>query len=172
MSAATVTRGSLTVPSAGVVKQFQFNPPEIRDVHQINWGSLLVPGASHPIYQFGSGGERLISFDLYLDGDRYGYRQNKLFPPDTNITNDVNFYKGLSYPVGYGGSFKNVYPYIVLLSIGQLFPTPIPCLLRNGSDVKYTYFQNTMAPVRAVIPLSFAEVVVQSKTASQVWQGG
>jgi len=41
---------------------FQFFPESVSDSKGSNWVPLTIPGASHPLYQWTSGGERTISF--------------------------------------------------------------------------------------------------------------
>lgn len=71
MSRATVTKGSMAFYDAPELRQeFMYNPTEITDDKSADWGKTSVPGISHPVYQFGAGGARQISFTLHHDGDR------------------------------------------------------------------------------------------------------
>jgi hypothetical protein len=59
----TITRGRLTIPDRGIVKEFMFNPPDVTDDKGVYHGTLELPGASHPVFQYASGGPREISFE-------------------------------------------------------------------------------------------------------------
>ena len=48
---------------------FQYFPESIQDTKQINWSAREIPGASLPIYQWISSGERAISFTAYFTSD-------------------------------------------------------------------------------------------------------
>lgn len=169
--APSVTRGRLTVLSTGDSRSFQFNPNEVTDDKGVNWGTLDVPGASHPIYQYGTGGERIISFELYLDGDRGRYGRAE-FPPseylDLSIQSEINFYRSLVYPSQYDSQdFAAVYPYMLSLSMGNYFKA-LPCIIKSPPTVKITYWTPKMDPVRATVSMSLSEVVSRSQTSAEV----
>lgn len=48
---------------------FQYWPESLTDNKQINYASTEVPGASHPLYQFVSGGERTIGFSAVFSDE-------------------------------------------------------------------------------------------------------
>ncbi len=41
---------------------FQFWPENIMDDKSVNWGTIELPGGSHPLYHFINGGERTVTF--------------------------------------------------------------------------------------------------------------
>jgi hypothetical protein len=49
--------------------RFQYFPETIQDNKAVNYAGTTVPGASLPIYQWISGGERLISFSAFFSSD-------------------------------------------------------------------------------------------------------
>jgi hypothetical protein len=51
-------------------RYFQYWPEEINDNKQTNWETKNIPGLSHPIYQWISGGGREISFTAIFTRDR------------------------------------------------------------------------------------------------------
>lgn len=162
----TPIRGRLTVPRLSASKEFMFNPAEISDEKVPNYGVLEVPGASHPSYQYGSGGERLITFELNLDGDRGKVARN--IPGATlSIKDDINWYRALVYPGNYEiSSFVEVYPYIVLFSFGSLYEA-LPCIVKRA-PVNVTYWTPQLVPVRATVSMELAEVTDKSQTAKDV----
>lgn len=49
--------------------RFQYFPETLNDTKQVNWQRREIPGASLPVYQWISSGERLISFQAYFSTD-------------------------------------------------------------------------------------------------------
>lgn len=175
-------RGRITVPDRMTGREFMYNPPEIEDDQSPVYGSLQVPGASHPIYQYGSGGERLIPFELYLDGDRG--RLGRL-PPGTNadgvqnaiggrivdITDEVRFYQSLRMPRRYGGTdIKTVFPPVVIFTFGTAFQQ-VQCIVKQAKP-RYTAFTANLEPIRAIVSMVLAEVPDESQTAEDYWPEG
>jgi hypothetical protein len=168
MAAPTITRGRMTVRATGMTRIFQFNPSELRDQKGITWGSLQVPGSSHPIYQFGAGNERLISFDLYLDGDRARFGRETADPSDSlSIQTEINFYRSLLYPGQYDSQdFAAAYPYLVLFSFGQYIPS-MPVIVKQA-NVTINYWTPLLEPVRATVAMELGEIVLNSVTSKEV----
>ena len=172
--APTVTRGRFSVPGRGTGRTLMFNPNDVSDTKGINYGSIEVPGASHPVYQFGAGGERLISFDLYVDGDRGRFgRQEPRAADSLSIMDELMWYRSLVYPTAYGQSYAQVAPYTVLFTFGELYNN-MPCIVKKA-DWKINYWvpgQSGPIPVRATIPLQLAEITDKSVTADQILSAG
>lgn len=174
----TVKRGMITVPERGIGRTFMFNPNDVSDTKGITWASGDIPGASHPVYQFGSGGERLISFDLYLDGDRGRKGREQVRPGvDTtsgtgplSIKDELHFWRSLIHPNGYGQSHAKVAPLTVLFSFGELYNN-LPCIVK-AAPWKINYWvpslENGIVPVRATIALQLAEITTRSSVADEV----
>lgn len=51
-------------------RYFQYFPETIQDTKQVNWETKNIPGLSHPLYQWISGGAREISFTAVFSRDR------------------------------------------------------------------------------------------------------
>lgn len=58
----------------------QYWPETLEDSRASEWSSRQVPGGSHPIYQWASGGERTISFSAVFTTDHA--------PDDLNVRNE------------------------------------------------------------------------------------
>ena len=58
--------------NGGGVVAFQYFPERISDSRAPNYAQKEIPGGSHPLYQFVSGGERVLSFDAVFANDRSG----------------------------------------------------------------------------------------------------
>ena len=54
------------------IKAFQYFPERITDTRSPNYSQKEIPGGSHPLYQFVSGGERVIAFDAIFTNDSSG----------------------------------------------------------------------------------------------------
>lgn len=175
--AATVKRGRLSIPQRGTGRIFMFNPNDVSDTKGINYGSIEVPGASHPVYQYGAGGERLITFDLYIDGDRGRFgREQARDNSSLSIKDELHWYRSLIYPSSFGMSYAEVAPYLVLFTYGELYVN-LPCIVKKA-DWKVNYWVpdpksgGRPMPVRATIPLQLAEAASHSQTANDVLSEG
>lgn len=51
-------------------KSFQYFPATISDSHATNYQTKVIPGLSHPLYQWTSGGARVVSFEAIFTRDR------------------------------------------------------------------------------------------------------
>jgi len=165
----TVVRGRFSVPERRTGRTMMFNPNDVSDEKTINWGSIEVPGASHPVYQYGAGGERVISFDLYIDGDRGRFGRAEPRSMDLSIMDELMWYRSLIYPSAYGMSYAQVAPFLVLFTFGELYNN-VPCIVKKASW-KINYWvpgPRGPKPVRATIPIQLAEVVDRSITADQI----
>jgi Contractile injection system tube protein len=163
-----VTRGRFTVASTGMSRNVMFNPSEITDEKQINWGQLDIPGASHPVFQFGTGGERLIQFELYLDGDRgrFGRLDTQ---EDISVQSEINFYRSLVYPVRYNSDdFAAVYPHMLLFSFGR-YVDLLPCIMKGNPVVRIFHWTPKLEPVRATVTIMLSEVTTKSQVANDIY---
>jgi hypothetical protein len=168
----TVTRGSLVVVSRGITQPLMFNPNDVSDDKEISWGTLQVPGASHPIYQYGAGGERSISFDIYLDGDRGRFGRSEQRDA-LSIQSHIAFYRSLVYPMkfenatGGGVNMSAVFPSLVIFNFGPMYQS-VTCIVKKVS-VKINYWTPTLEPVRASIGVQLAEVVTRSQVSQDIF---
>lgn len=164
-------KGHITVPDRSLTKYFMFNPAEVTDTKGVDWGTLKVPGASHPVYQSGAGGDRSISFDLFLDGDRGRYKSTPAPVGEVgglDISREIEFYQSLLYPGRIElDSMEAMAPYMVLFTFGVLY-TAVPCLVFKA-DVRITDFTSDLAPMRAVISLELKETIERTRTSREVY---
>lgn len=167
MTYPTVTRGRITVIETGITRNFMFNPPEIVDTKNVNWGQLDVPGASHPVYQYGTGGERNITFELYLDGDRGRYDRLDT-QEDISVETEIKFYRSLVYPAKYNETFEAVYPHTLLFSFGQ-YVDNLHCIMKAPPVVRVLYWNPKLQPVRATVQITLAELSEKSQTSQDVY---
>lgn len=167
MTYPTVTRGRITVIETGITKNLFFNPSEITDLKSINWGQLDVPGASHPIYQYGTGGERSITFEMYLDGDR-GRFDRLDSQDDISVESEIKFYRSLVYPTKYNDTFEAVYPHTLLFSFGDYIDN-LHCIMKAAPSVRVLHFTPKLKPVRATIAITLAELVDKGQTSEDIY---
>ena len=160
-------KGRITVPERAIVKEFMFNPNKITDDKQLDWGSLKIPGASHPTYQSGAGGDRVISFTVYLDGDRGKYVKGQE-PADLSIQSELNFYRSLMYPGDAKlADMKSTFPYMVLFTFGTMWDA-LPCIV-TAVPIEVTAFDRALRPLRATIDVTLKEFPGKTVTASEVY---
>ena len=62
----TEEKGSIAEVDTGERIMFTLNPESIEDRKATDYASVGIPGMSHPRYQFTGGGERELSFKIYL----------------------------------------------------------------------------------------------------------
>jgi hypothetical protein len=169
-----ITKGSISVVTFGSDdfrhkhREFIYNPNEFEDAKETDWGAGKVPGASHPVYAFAAGGERLITFDLFIDGDRQkrpSFVKNGLI----DISDEIRWYQSLLYPVSYASMSGKVNPATVVFTYGSMWRS-VSCIVRKA-NVKINYFSSGGTPIRATISMALAEVVTKSKIYSDVLQG-
>jgi len=64
---------------------FQFWPSQISDRYEVNYATKMIPGGSHPIYQWVGGNGRTISFDATFVSEI----DEKAFPPPATFTGQI-----------------------------------------------------------------------------------
>jgi hypothetical protein len=57
-------------PLDGDTRTLQYFPATVSDTHATNYQTKVIPGLSHPLYQWTSGGARTISFEAVFSRDR------------------------------------------------------------------------------------------------------
>lgn len=175
----TVQRGTLVTDGANPFSiTFQFNPAEINDTRSVTYGQHAVPGASHPVYQFGAGGERLLSFTLYLDADlgARATRWNSNLFFDANNSNLLSLsevlddLRSLTYPVERisPAGIKIITVPTVYFSMGTLLESDtIECIVKRA-DPQITFYSPDLRPLKAKVELELAQVARKRVLASTV----
>lgn len=173
MARATLTKGTITHLKLAITREFMFNPAVINDSKSAMWGADNIPGMSHPVYQFGSGGKRLISFQLYFDGDRGrilssslgGGRQAPLrlnTSDGLDVSNELRFYRSLLFgdettlnAPGLQTVTVASTPSLVMFTFGS-FWKQVQCTVHKA-DIVSNFFTPRLEPVRATINLTLEE---------------
>ena len=157
----TVLRGKSTSKLRPESKSFSYNPTEIGDTKANNWTDAAVAGGSHPVYAWSSGGERLITLELFIDGDRSHITKQGVI----DISDDLAWYRSLLYPVAYNTLIEDVYPSRVVFTFGTMW-SAVECVVKKA-DIKVTFFTADLRPVKATVSLALAEVVSPSWTVDE-----
>jgi len=180
---ATPVKGYISVPDyAGmgmpVEYVFLYNPAELAEKKDVNYGDTNVPGASHPVHQFGSGGARQITFDLFLDGDRSKFAfKNKTKKNFTtaemdeimSVKSDVLYWQSLLLSMEYGRSeFAKVKPPHVIFNFGDLYQN-VTCIVKRA-DPRWTHFNIRMVPIRATLSVQLDEDIERSVTGPEFYR--
>lgn len=63
-----VFKAAISDIESGEVREFQFNPTYWTEEKTVNYAVITIPGISLPRYQFVSGGENIINFELFFNG--------------------------------------------------------------------------------------------------------
>ncbi len=132
---------------------FQYNPNDIVDSKATSYATLVVPGMSHPRYQFVAGDARKISFTVTF------YQRD--------VKKKVAWLQALLYPTHDASMLKQA-PHQVLFFFGELYPGTT-CLVREvRAHYSYLFDPATLLPLRADVEMTLEEVVAQSVNASEV----
>ena len=138
-------------------RMLQFFPGEISDASGVTYSSKVVPGASLPIYQWVSGGERTISFSTSFARDTLGPTGEKY---EVDVAAAVEWMRSLKQPRYDNGL---VYPppvvQIVAGNLSLLGGKPFMYAQLGNIDVTWKAFFNDGTSRIADVQLSFSEVV-------------
>jgi hypothetical protein len=132
---------------------FQYNPSDIVDSKATSYAAIVVPGMSHPRYQYVAGDARKISFTVTLyQGD---------------VRKQVAWLQSLLYPTLDGSQVKTA-PHPVLFFFGELYPG-LACLVREvRAHYSYLFDPDTLQPRRADVELTLEELVERSVSYREV----
>lgn len=77
-------------PMTGDQRSFQYFPASVADGQATNYQTKIIPGLSHPLYQWTSGGARAISFEAVFTRDRtYTSAEQDAIDSDSNAFQDA-----------------------------------------------------------------------------------
>lgn len=186
-AAPKLEKGTLFVRERALLYRFMFNPESIEVTKAVNYPNETPAGGSHPIYQWASGGEHLLTFTLYLDGDRgrsdsrpkglnrAGVNQNAGAGNFTNLSNgtsgtlnvmdEVRLLQSLLMPSRYGKTAKDVYPYTCVFTFGESFPSVV--VVVKKADPKLNFFTPQLGTVRSTVSMQLGIVKPAYETASE-----
>jgi hypothetical protein len=126
---------------------FQYAPNDLVDGKATTYATLVVPGMSHPRYQFVAGDARKISFTAsFYQGE---------------VRRQVAWLQSLLYPAHEGTALQQA-PHAVLFFFGELYPG-LACLVREvRAHYSYLFDPVTLEPKRADVEIALEEIVERS----------
>ena len=132
---------------------FQYNPHDIVDSKATSYASIVIPGMSHPRYQYVAGDARKITFVAsFYQG---------------SVQQQVAWLQSLLYPT-HEGTMLKVAPHPVLFFFGELYPG-VQCLVREvRAHYTYLFDPTTLQPRRADVEITLEEIVPQSVSYREV----
>ena len=132
---------------------FQYNPNDIVDSKATTYATLVVPGMSHPRYQYVAGDARKISFTASFYQD--------------SVQQQVAWLQSLLYPT-HEGTMLTQAPHPVLFFFGELYPG-MTCVVREvRAHYAYLFDPDTLQPQRAEVEITLEEIVPQSVSYREV----
>lgn len=162
--------------NTGGFKAFQYFPEKVSDSKSVDYSQKSVPGASHPIYTFISGGERTITFDaIFVDDAGPTSASDLLSGGKTfsvkdadkrdiqDIESAIKWLRYCMYP-SYKSGVAKAPPLVVLylpnsgiIGTGNYTDSIVGILRR--ADVTYEAFYRNGKPRIAVVSIEIVEVI-------------
>jgi hypothetical protein len=180
VTAALAMYDPISGESDGAFQAFQYFPEKITDSKGVDYASKTIPGGSHPIYTFISGGERTVTFDAIFANDdnpnsgatvknfltgKASFSPlslTKVRPDVVNIPEAIKWLRSFLYPE-YKNNVAKAPPLVVLylpnsgiVGVGD-YPDSIVGILTRA-DVSYEAFHRDGTPRLVVLNLEIKEV--------------
>lgn len=140
-------KGVLIDSIDGTKIEFQYIPEKINRDDSPKYAQFDVIGRSHPLYQFVSGGERKVSFEL-----GFHWEQNA-----QEVEQKISWLRSITYPDLGGGSDIKKAPHPVILLVGELFKDTIFILKSIKTEYHTLFDQASGLPCYAKASLELAE---------------
>ena len=134
------TKGYIKNLYNGRITEFLYNPTEYSTSTNINYSVIEAPGMTYPKFQFISGGEKTITFTVFL----YGVRGEP-----KKFINEINSF----LPIGKSG-IPFAKPPLMLFAFGAYIKK---CIL-VGFNEDYLEFNEDLSPKRVNIHLTLKVV--------------
>lgn len=94
---------------------FKYNPNRIKDTKSTKWAEHTIPGVSHPVYQYVSGGPRKLEFTLFITGDDGGAISVE------TIEQHIKFFQAIAYAPSQSGGVTGIAPYLIEFNFGTYY---------------------------------------------------
>lgn len=174
-----VAKGYFILVETGEKYPFMLNPGSLNYDKTVSYAQQALPGVSHPVYQYATGGPKPVTFDLFLDADLglpfrgKGEVANALRPQKTEgtrtVQDDLDFLESLLYPTESNSrTFSRVAPSTLLFTMGTIF-RGFPCVLTRA-PANVTRFSPKMAPLTATVSITLEEIVSRGKSRGDVFR--
>ena len=176
----SLLKGFLSNLDAGLFLPFMINPRPVSVVKNVSWDIEEIPGLSAPIHTFQSGGQKIISFQLFFDVSEISQVYKKLgnvFPDNalrslwggvidaTSLRGIEAIIDSMLYPqsvsLGYDENKKKI------LNKGGLLPPPKMFLFMGlrfwegyvvSAPMEETRFDGALNPLQLKVDLEFSVV--------------
>ena len=178
-SAPPVVRGRITNARTKEFLEFHLNPDKVSVTHATNFVTDLVPGSSHALRRWASGGVEECTFNLKLDGDmslrRFGVVLENSLNPTPNqpfsIQGFLDYLRAFNFPTdplvdvgGDGGTDQAIF------NFGSRFRN-WPCDIQVTKE-DLTEFGSDLVPTAGTMDIKLCYRAISSVTYSQVWRFG
>jgi hypothetical protein len=163
----------------GMKARLQYFPETLSDSHSPEWEPKMIPGGSHPLYNWVAGGERQISFTAYFTQERRltnplgGSAQGPFGPILTDkwsvdVMGAIAWLRQFTYPTYGSDGQAHPPPRVRLVApnalLGEVKGTILAIM--QSCDVEWLQWWPDGTPKEATASLTFAEVV-QTATSVQ-----
>lgn len=116
---------------------FLLNPASIEDSKSSNWNEQSIPGQSHPIYQWVSGGARTISFEALVTKDTFHAGQKKTSSLESQLS---------SAALNVAGDIASAFAGVSLPPVTDLFGTEPTRGTIISIESQLNYYRTLLAP--------------------------
>ena len=143
MGKGAIVKGYLKNLSTNKIKKFLFNPSTVNTKRTVGYAVLSSPGCSYPKFQYLDGGQKTISFELFLHGTK------------GEVQSYITFLEGLLPKEDSSAKFKK--PPEVLFAFGNFIDK---CILLD-IDIGYEAYRvkdKELVPTQAKVKLNLVAV--------------
>lgn len=133
---------------------FTLNPETFQDSKETNFANIEIPGMSHPKIQFTGGGERVVSFSVFLH-----------YAVTENVPAAIRQLQSWLYPEYTSGRLTKAPPRLLMI-FGDTWPDEQWVLV--SCNVNRERFNKELECVFAVVDLEFKQYIQQSVDAKDV----
>jgi len=150
----TEDQGVLVDRGSGVRVKFDLNPEIFQDEKTTELASIGIPGMSHPKMQFTGGGERMLSFSIFLHYGATG-----------DVPGAIRTLQSWQYPEYSGGRLTKP-PAKLLLVFGDTWPDEQWAL--RSCSVTRQRFNKDLACTFAEVAVELVQIIETSVDAREV----
>ena len=150
----TEDKGAIAEVDNGDIIHFKLNPESIEDSKDTEFASIDIPGMSHPRYQYTGGGERVLSFTIYLHKGA-----------GEDVPTAIKLLRSWLYAEYSEGKLSEP-PKKLLIVFGDTWPDEL-WLLRS-MRITHNRFDKNLNSIYAEIALEFIEYIEESVGAEDV----
>ncbi len=147
-------RGALVDVDNALRVTFDLNPESFEDSKDTEFASVAIPGMSHPKLQFTGGGERTLSFSVFLHYGATG-----------NVPMAIRQLQSWQYPEYTNGRLTKAPPRLLVI-FGDTWPDEQWVL--TSCNIKRERFDKNLNCVFAVVDINLVQYIKESIDAGSV----